>query len=155
MPGFAVTLTVNVVVTLPEAGRLTCAGLKLQLMPEGSPPQPMVTDPPEPLGADSDKMKFAELPTGMVAKSLGDTAALTVPTLIVATCEWLIPALDPTTEKEYVPGASGAGNVTVMAAEPGACTDPKLAAHVAPAGNPAQVMLTGLLNPAIAATFTV
>ena len=58
-------------------------------------------------------------------------------------------------EKEYVPGASGAGNVTVMAADSGALTEIGLAEHVAPPDNPTQVMLTGLLNPPSATIFAV
>jgi hypothetical protein len=85
--GLAVTLTVKVVVTVPEAGTLTCAGLKLQLIPAGKPPQPRLTGPPEPFEDESDTVKFAELPTAMVAEAPGVMSALTVPTAIVATWE--------------------------------------------------------------------
>jgi hypothetical protein len=60
-----------------------------------------------------------------------------------------MPALDPMTEKEYVPGPRGAGKVRVTPADPGARTEMGLAAQVAPPGNPAQVMLTGLFQPAM------
>ena len=43
---------------------------------------------------------------------------------------------------------------TVTVADPDAITDAGLDAHVAPTGNPAQVMLTELLKPLVEPIFT-
>ena len=78
------TVTVRVVMAAPEGDTLTCVGLKVQLMPAGTPAQPRFTGPAEPFVEASDKVKLAEVPTAMVAEVLGPTVALTVPTTSVA-----------------------------------------------------------------------
>jgi len=82
--GLALTATVRVVVAGPEAGTVTCGGLKVQLSVVGMPAQPKATSPETPLVEASDSVKFAELPTAMVAEVPGVTLAVIVPTTSVA-----------------------------------------------------------------------
>ena len=82
--GLALTATVRVVVAGPEAGTVTCGGLKAQLSVVGMPVQPKATSPETPLVEVSDSAKFAELPTAMVAEVPGVTLAVIVPTTNVA-----------------------------------------------------------------------
>src|SRR5690349_13065960 len=67
MEGFTATVTVSVELPEPFAGRFTCAGAKLQLMPEGAPPQARVTVPLKPPEEFRVTAKLAEPPTEMVA----------------------------------------------------------------------------------------
>jgi len=67
MEGFAATVTVSVELAVPFAVRFTCAGAKLQLMPEGAPPQARVTVPLKPPEEFRVTAKLAEPPTEMVA----------------------------------------------------------------------------------------
>ena len=80
----AVTVMVMVVVTVPEAGTLTWAGLKLQVSPDARAPQPRLTGPAEPFVEVSDTVKLADFPTAIVAEVPGATVALIVPTMSVA-----------------------------------------------------------------------
>ena len=70
--------------TGPEGGTVTCEGLKVQLSVAGTPEQPKPTSPEIPLVDASASVKFAELPTAMVAEVPGVTLAVIVPTTSVA-----------------------------------------------------------------------
>src|SRR5580704_15953561 len=83
--GLALTATVSIVVTGPEAGTVACEGLKVQLSVAAMPTQPKLTGPETPLVEASDNAKFAELPAAMVAEVPGVTLAVIVPTTSVAT----------------------------------------------------------------------
>ena len=82
--GLALTATVRVVVAGPEAGTMACEGLKVQLSVAGMPAQLKLTSPETPLVEASDNVKFAELPTAIVAEAPGVTLAMIVPTTSVA-----------------------------------------------------------------------
>src|SRR5579872_958222 len=82
--GLALTATVRVVMTGPEAGTIACEGLKVQLSVAAMPAQLKLTRPETPLVEASDTLKFAELPTAMVAEVPGVTLAVIVPTTSVA-----------------------------------------------------------------------
>jgi len=82
--GLALTATVRVVVAGPETGTVTCGGLKVQLSVVGMPEQPNPTSPEIPLVDATDSVKFAELPTAMVAEVPGVTLPVIVPTTRVA-----------------------------------------------------------------------
>jgi hypothetical protein len=80
--GFTWTATVRMVVTLPEAGTATCAGLIVHISPGATPAQPKLTDPDAPLVEFSETVKFVFAPTLTVAEAPGETVAVNVPTVI-------------------------------------------------------------------------
>ena len=67
----------------------------------------------------------------------------------------MVPPAVPIIVNGYVPGASVAGTLTAVAADPGGVTEVGLDAHVAPVGNPVQVKLTDPLKAPLEPTFTV
>jgi hypothetical protein len=77
--GLDVTLTVSIVVAFPFPGTVTWAGANVQLTPTGAPGQENVNALVNPLLDAADIVKFAELPTAMVAEPAeGDS--MTLPT---------------------------------------------------------------------------
>ena len=79
--GFEATLTVSVELALPFGARVTCAGLKLQLRPEASPPQARLTCPVKPPEEATLTAKLPELLTEIAALE-GETDPLSPPTAI-------------------------------------------------------------------------
>ena len=70
---------------MPFAATLTCGGLKLQAMPEGTPEQPRVSCPAKPPVELSATAKFAELPAATVAL-VGEMELAIPPTATCTVC---------------------------------------------------------------------
>jgi hypothetical protein len=74
--GFRETLTLNIEDAVPFASSVSELGVKLQLTPDGTPPQAKLTVPGTEFVECSDKLKVAEPPTLMTADE-GETDAVT------------------------------------------------------------------------------
>lgn len=74
--GFKETLTLKVEEPVPFAGKVTVLGLKLQLKPDGTPPQPKFTVPGTEFVDCSDRLKLAEPPT-LTTADAGETEDVT------------------------------------------------------------------------------
>ena len=72
--GLELTLIVSVLVSVPLAGRVPDAGLKVQDSPAGRPAQPKVNWSARPFCEVTETLKFAEEPTEICAET-GETAA--------------------------------------------------------------------------------
>jgi hypothetical protein len=142
---------------LPFAVSADCAGLKAQLMPDGTPEQASVTCPAKPPVEFSVAAKLEELPAAITAEP-GEMDPVIPPTVTCRSCVWAIEPLAALTVKLSLPWANVGGVVTVsVAGEPEAfgVMVEELKAHATPGGKFVQLRFTASLNPPVAVSVTV
>ena len=138
---------------------LTEAGVKMPLLPVGSPVTVRATEPVNPPVAAIVVVKLAAFPAETVCEA-GETLIVKFPVPAALTTrftvtEWERLPLVPVTVTLYVPTAVLAAVVSVSVEDPAPVTDVGLKLPVTPVGNPLTLKVTALLKPFKAATLAV